>query len=126
MMTKKQIAEALKDRLADVAVRGRVVGQALKVRADLAATRRRVRTTFAELGEEVYGRLQAGELDGDARLNALKERIDGFKAEVRMKEEELREIMRSGFSGGGDAADAAVEDASPAAAVEAADEGTEP
>ncbi len=98
-MTKKKIAETLRERLADMADRGRVLGKALKVRADLAATRRRLRTTFAELGEEVYARLKDGDMNADITLGSLKERIDGFKAEVRMKEDELREIMQSGLKG---------------------------
>ena len=98
-MAKKQITETLKERLAGMAERGRVLGQALKVRADLAATRRRLRTTFAELGEEVYGRLKDGEISADSTLGTLRERIDGFKAEVRMKEDELREIMQNGLKG---------------------------
>jgi len=98
MGTKKQLTDSLKERWADVAGRGRVIGQALVVRADMAATRRRLRATYAELGEEVYERLKSGELDGDVSLVSLQQRIDRFKAEVREKEEELRQIMNLGFS----------------------------
>ncbi|MFH1566831.1 MAG: hypothetical protein ABIL09_02455, partial [Gemmatimonadota bacterium] len=66
MPTKKPIAEALRERLAEVAGRGRVLAQALRVRVDMAATRRRLRATFAELGEEAYGRLLSGRLGEDA------------------------------------------------------------
>ena len=101
-MVKTQIAERLKERLVDVTERGRVIGQALKVRADLAATRRRLRATYAELGEEVYDRIVSGELDADAALTILRRRIDAFKEEVRERELELRQIMRSGFKADGD------------------------
>ena len=101
MGTKKQLTDSLKERLVDVAERGKVIGQALKVRADMAATRRRLRATYAELGEEVYGRLKAGELDGDVFLVTLQQQIDSFKADVREKEEELRQIMHVGFSRNG-------------------------
>lgn len=97
MPTKKQIADSLRARLADVAERGRVLGQALKVRADMAATRRRLRSTFAELGEAVYQRLQDGQLEGDHRLLSLKERINSLRAEIRSRESELRDLMQGGF-----------------------------
>lgn len=100
-MVKTQIAETLKERLVDVAERGRVIGQALKVRADLAATRRRLRATYAELGEEVYGRIVSGELDAADSLAILRQRIDAFKEEVRERELELRQIMRSGLKADG-------------------------
>lgn len=96
MSTKKPIAEVLRARLAGVAERGRVLGQALKVRADMAATRRRLRLTFSELGEEAYARLADGRLEEDARFAALRQRIDGLKAEVRLREDELRGIMQGG------------------------------
>ena len=101
MGTKKQLTDSLKERWADVAGRGKVIGQALKVRADMAATRRRLRSTYAELGEQVYERLKSGELDGDVALVSMQQRIDRFKAEVREKEEELRQIMHLGFSPNG-------------------------
>ena len=97
MSTKKPIADFLRERLSDVAERGRVLGQALKVRADMAATRRRLRLTFAELGEEAHARLADGRLQEDARLAALRQRLDGLKAEVRLREEELRDIMKGGL-----------------------------
>ena len=97
MSTKKQVVELVRERLADVAGRGRVLGQALKVRADMAATRRRLRATFTELGEEVYSRLKAGEMVADDQLSGLRERIDGLKAEVKSREAELRQIMQGGF-----------------------------
>lgn len=100
-MVKTQITEALRERFADVAGRGRIIGQALKLRADLAATRRRLRTTFAELGEEVYRRIKDQELEADGALGTLEGRIDGYKAEVRSREQELSDIMRNGFRGPG-------------------------
>jgi len=96
MSTKKQVVELVRERLADVAERGRVLGQALKVRADMAATRRRLRGTYTELGEEAYSRMKAGEMVADAQLSGLQERIDGLKAEVKSREAELRQIMQGG------------------------------
>ena len=98
-MVKTQIAETLKGRLAEVAQRGRVIGQALKVRADLAAIRRRQRATFAELGEEVYRRIKDQQLNADGPLAVFEDRIDKYKEEVRAREQQLREIMRNGFKG---------------------------
>jgi hypothetical protein len=107
MPTTKQIADSFRERLADVAERGKVIGQALGVRADMAATRRRLRNTYAELGEQMYQRLQRGECEGDHQLLSLKERIDGLKAEARTHEGQLRDLMQSGFSKAGTADEAA-------------------
>ena len=94
MQTKKQIKDALRERLTDVAERGRVLGQALKVRADIALTRRRLRATFAALGEEVYARMDAGQdLAGDS-LDDFRKRIDGLKAELKSEEAELRAVVQ--------------------------------
>ena len=101
MLTKQQVADSLKSRLTEVADRGRLFGQALKVRADMAAIRRRLRTSYAELGEEVYRRLQAGDMDGDHRLLTMKERIDGLKSEIHQRESDLRDIVHTGFRGDG-------------------------
>lgn len=123
MATKKPIADILRERLTDVAERGRVIGQALKVRADMAATRRRLRQTYAELGEEAYARLVDGTLLEDARFAALRQSIDGLKAEVSRREDELREIMQGGFRPAGevqvvagDAAESATSEGEPAPA----------
>ncbi|MEE2657514.1 MAG: hypothetical protein VX733_03355 [Candidatus Latescibacterota bacterium] len=97
MPTRKQITDTLRDRFTDVAEKGKTLGQALRVRADMAATRRRLRVTYSEIGEEVYRRLRDGEMECDHRLLSLKEQVDGLKAEVRLREAELREIMHSGF-----------------------------
>ena len=93
MPTKKQLADGLRGRLAGVAERGRVVGRVLRARAEVAAARRRLRAAFRDLGEEVYGRLREGALEGDHRLLVLKERIDGLHGEVRLREEELRDAI---------------------------------
>ena len=93
MSTKKQIADAVRSRLADVAGRGRTLGQALKVRADLAAGRRRLRAAYAQLGEEAYVRLRDGGMEADASMTTFRGRIDDIKAEVRTREAELKEIM---------------------------------
>ena len=92
---KKPLADGLRDRLAGVAERGRVIGQVLRARADVAASRRQLRASLRELGEEVYGRLSEGALEGDHRLLILKERIDGLHDEVSRREEELRQALRS-------------------------------
>jgi hypothetical protein len=93
MSTKKQIADAVRSRLADVAGRGRTLGQALKVRADLAAGRRRLRAAYAQLGEEAYVQLRDGGMEADATMTTFRGRIDDIKAEVRTREAELKEIM---------------------------------
>ena len=93
MSTKKQIADAVRSRLADVAGRGRTLGQALKVRADLAAGRRRLRAAYAQLGEEAYVQLRDGGMEADATMTTFRGRIDDIMAEVRTREAELKEIM---------------------------------
>ncbi|MBI2506238.1 MAG: hypothetical protein HYW07_23735 [Candidatus Latescibacteria bacterium] len=103
MATKRQIADMLRGRLADVAERGRVLGQALGVRADMAATRRRLRAALADLGEEVHTRLRAGQEQGlaaEVRVRALQDQVDGLKAELRLQEMELRRIMQEGLKRG--------------------------
>ena len=95
MATKKQIADMLKARFADVAERGRVMGQALKVRTDMAVTRRRMRSTFAELGEAIYGCMAAGEAVDlqEGRWTSFRDRVEGLKAELRAQEAHLRDVM---------------------------------
>ena len=93
MPAKKQLADGLREGLAGVAERGRVLGRVLRARADVAAARRRLRASFRELGEESYRRLREGQLEGDHRLLVLKERIDGLRGEVQLREGELREAM---------------------------------
>ena len=96
MATKRQIAEVLKERFANVAEHGRVLGLALKARADIAVTRRRLRSTLADLGEKFYTRMesgQAGELGNDPLLVSFQERITGLKAELRLQEAGLKEIV---------------------------------
>ena len=46
MATRKQIAETLKERLAEVAERSQVLGQALEMRTDMALTRPRRRSSW--------------------------------------------------------------------------------
>ncbi len=103
MATKTQIADMLRCRLADVAERGRVLGQALGVRADMAATRRRLRAALADLGEEVHTRLRAGQEQGlaaEVKVRDLQDQVDGLKAELRLQETELRRIMQEGIKRG--------------------------
>jgi len=113
MSTKKPIADVLRERLTDVAERGRVLGQALKVRADMAATRRRLRLTFAELGEEAYAQIADGRLPESPAFVALRQRIDGLKAEVRQREDELRQVMHGGLRPAAEIEAAAADDAGP-------------
>ena len=104
MATRKQIAESLRVRFADVAERGRVLGQALKMRADMAVTRRRLRSTMADLGEKIYLRMDSGEAEDlcqDPLLVSYQERICGLKAELRIQETELREVMHPAGKGDG-------------------------
>jgi len=107
MPTKQQITDTLKGRLAEVADRGRLFGQALKVRADMAALRRRLRSSYAELGEEAYRRLQADEMVGDHKLLTTKEQIDGIRAEIRQREADLHDIVHSASGASADADGAA-------------------
>ena len=96
MPTKKQIAETLRERLTDVAERGKNIGHALRVRADMAVTRRRLRSTFAELGEEIYDRVDGGSngsVTGDDTLNSFCTRIEGLKEELKSQEEELDRVI---------------------------------
>ena len=96
MLTKKQITDALREGLSDVAERGRILGQALKVRADIALTRRRLRAVFAALGEEVYAGMNEGQDSGEGdALADFKKRIDGLKAELQGQEAELHDLMQS-------------------------------
>ena len=105
MTTKRQIADTLKQHLADVAGRGRVIGQVLKMRADLAAMRRQLRSTFVELGEHAYGLLKGSNLTSsidvgaDEFVNECIHRIDGYKADVRSKEAELEELLHKEVRG---------------------------
>lgn len=97
MPTKKQITDTLRKRLSDVTDRGKVLGQALRVRADMAVTRRRLRSTFAELGEEIYERMIGGSngpVSPDDTLNSFRTRIEGLKEELKSHGEELDRVMR--------------------------------
>ena len=94
MRTKEEITRTLKEQFVNVRERGRMLAQALKARADIAATRCRLRSTFADLGEAVYTRLKAGEtVDLVEDLSDFKLRIEGLKAELRQREGALKEIM---------------------------------
>ena len=93
MASKEEITGMIKAQFANMKVRGRVLGQALKARADIAATRRRLRTAFADLGEKTYGRMAAGGWKEDAELSTYKVRIEGIKAELQQQETALKEIV---------------------------------
>ena len=95
MPAKKRLADGVRGALAGVAERGRVLRRVVRARAEVAAARRRLRAAFRELGEETYGRLREGQLEGDHGLLVLKERIDTLAGEVRLREEELREARRA-------------------------------
>lgn len=94
MRTKEEITQTIRTQFVNVRERGRVLAHALKARADIAATRRRLRSTFADLGEVVYTRLDAGEtVDLVEDLGDYKLRIEGLKAELRQREEALKKII---------------------------------
>ena len=93
MASKEEITETIRTQFAHVKERGRVLARALRVRADIAATRRRLRTAFAELGEEVYERMLSGEWKDDPELETYKARIEGVKAELKQREKSLKEII---------------------------------
>ena len=96
MVTKRKIVESIKTQFASAREHGRVLSQALKVRADIAATRRRLRSTFADLGEEVYAKIKAGKPKGlaeDAELAVYRTRIEGLEAEMQQREGALKEIL---------------------------------
>ena len=94
MLSKKQIRDALREGLTDVAERGRILGQALKVRADIALTRRRLRVAYAALGEEAYARMEAGKGLGGDKLAEFQKRIEGLRAELQAQEAELQAVMQ--------------------------------
>jgi hypothetical protein len=98
MVSRQEIAEVLKARLASVKERGRAMAQILKARADIAATRRRLRRVFAELGEEAFNRLEAGKelTPGDAGVDPLLVRIRGLQAELAQQEVVLQQIIQDG------------------------------
>ncbi len=92
MRSKEEITDAIKAQFVNVRERGKILAHALKARADIAATRRRLRSTFADLGETVYARIDSGEFASDASLDDFKLRIEGLKAELRQREEALKTI----------------------------------
>ncbi|MBT4497045.1 MAG: hypothetical protein HOC74_04950 [Gemmatimonadetes bacterium] len=96
MASKEEITETLKAQFTSIKERGKVLAQMLKARADIAATRRRMRSVFADLGEEVYGRMaadQEGAWSGDDAFDAYKARIEGLQAELNQQELVLQEVM---------------------------------
>ena len=96
MRTKEEITQTIKEQFVNVRERGRVLAQALKARADIAAIRRRMRSTFADLGGAVYARLDAGESVDLEGIGDYKLRIEGLKAELRQREDSLKQIMEGG------------------------------
>ncbi|MEW6749788.1 MAG: hypothetical protein AB1505_02275 [Candidatus Latescibacterota bacterium] len=106
MARKEEIAETIRERFETVKERGKILAQALKARADIAATRRRLRNAYADLGEEVYQRMasgQGGTWTSDPDVTDFRRRIDGVRAELRQRERTLEEIMAQRASrGGGD------------------------
>lgn len=95
MASKEEITETIKAQFANVKDRGKMLAQALKARADIAATRRRLRTAFADLGEETYGRMTAGSWEEDDELSTYKIRIEGVKAELKQQEKALKNIVEA-------------------------------
>ena len=106
MPSRKEIMETIKARFADAREHGQVLAQALKVRADIAVTRRRLRLTFAELGEYVYDEVESGRMVApgqDPELADYRSRVKGLHAELRQQEAELTVIMEGGPSATRDA-----------------------
>lgn len=96
MASEKGITGTIKTRFAHVRERAGLMAQALKARAEIAATRRRLRGAYADLGEEVYGRIVAsspGPWSEDSVLQEFRVRIDGVKAEVRQREKALERLL---------------------------------
>lgn len=93
MVTKQEVAEAVKARFASAAERTRVLARAMKVRLDILAIRRRMRATFAELGEEVYEQMKAGHLGENFGLKSFRVRLDGLKTELGDREGALKKIL---------------------------------
>ena len=96
MYTKEEISAGIKTQFTNVKERGRVLARALKARAAIAATRRRLRAAFAELGEHIYERTEAGQAWGrgeDTDLASFQVRIRGLKTELSQREEALRAIL---------------------------------
>jgi hypothetical protein len=109
MVSKQDIAETIKAQFASVKERSKILAQALKVRTDIAATRRRQRNAFAELGEEIYKRMaadRAGTWGDDPELGMYRIRLDGLKAELTQREAILREILETAKKGGGKVSEA--------------------
>ena len=116
MKSKEQIAEQIKARFSSVRERAGVLAQALKVRAEIAAAKRRLRSAYADLGEEIYARLaaeKAGALQKDEMLQEFRTRIDGVKAEVRQRQRALAEILEEEPAAGPDAETDAAQDEKP-------------
>jgi hypothetical protein len=64
----------------------------------MAVVRHRLQRRFADLGRLTYERLSAGqlpELASDARAADLRASLVGLEAEMRLKEEELRQVFDS-------------------------------
>ena len=94
MRSREEIIDAIKTQCANVRERGQIAVQVLKLRAEIAATRRRLRSAFAELGEAVYAKLSEGEaVDFAGDLGDFKLRIEGLKADIRQSEKALREVV---------------------------------
>jgi len=96
MNSKEEITEAIKAQFANVRERGRVLAQALKMRADIAATRRRMRLAYADLGEEVFKRMKSGSAGSwadDPVLADHRTRIEGVQAELRQRERALATLV---------------------------------
>ena len=96
MLTREEVTAGIRTRFANVKERGHVLGRALKERAAIAATRRRLQTTYAGLGEHVYEAIKAGQAwdrGADPELASFDDRIKGIKAELRQRETALKEIL---------------------------------
>ncbi len=96
MYTKEEITTAIKQHFANARDRGQVLARALKVRADIASSRRRLQATYADLGQHVDAQLGANAKwnpGGDGVIQSFQLRVAGIKAELSQRERELQRVL---------------------------------
>jgi hypothetical protein len=96
-MSGRHVTENIRARLVGVRKRGKVLARALRTHAEIAVVRRRLRTTFSELGERIYGEMAAGRATGwgdAAGLPELRTRIERLKVDISHRKEKLVQIVK--------------------------------
>lgn len=97
MLSNSKVNQLFQPQLNSLRARGRAFARAFKVRADIAAVRRRLRLAQADLGKAVYEKLdQIEALAADEDLATGITRIKGLEAELRQCETALRRILEVG------------------------------